>query len=541
MTARWRCDHDKGVLLANFAKRGWTRASEDSDWNFYWASPQGTKAIFAAESGVRLNDNQVVSHFPNHYELTRKDLMVKNLKRYRKELERTWLESKEANGGSGGSSGHMGIAEAASRMCGLCGGSGGCSTSSAGSGIGGLGSGAGPCPDLDIIPTTFSTRLPSASSVSAHALSSPSSPHHLVSLLFRGARAVLPNDFSLFVEEYKKSPSLMWIMKPTSKSQGKGIFIINKLAQVKKWANSQLNKAQRDAYVISRYINDPLLIGGKKFDLRIYVLVTSYRPLKVYVYRHGFARFTTVNYSNEAGDIDNELMHLTNVAIQKHSDGYSHSHGGKWSLRNLKLYVEGTRGAEAATKLMADIGWSILHSLKACQNVLINDRHCFECYGYDVMVDTALKPWLLEVNASPSLSTTTPTDKALKTALIGDVLDIVLPPSFFDQGSGSGPSSRGASSSAGGGAAGGSSNARRRSCTGGDAGADDESAAGGPYSGGGSGAFELLFDEAVELEAERTRREAAGEVTRGRGVQTKGQGSRGAGSASRHHGSSWAP
>ena len=89
--------------------------------------------------------------------------------------------------------------------------------------------------------------------------------------------------------------------------------------------------------------------------------------LSVYAYRHGFARFTTVNYSTRRND--NEFMHLTNVAIQKHADGYSNAHGGKWSLRNLKLYVEGTRGAEAANKLMADIGWVIVHSLKACQNV----------------------------------------------------------------------------------------------------------------------------------------------------------------------------
>ena len=36
----------------------------------------------------RLSDDQIINHFPNHYELTRKDLMVKNIKRFRKDLEK---------------------------------------------------------------------------------------------------------------------------------------------------------------------------------------------------------------------------------------------------------------------------------------------------------------------------------------------------------------------------------------------------------------------------------------------------------------------
>ena len=109
---------------------------------------------------------------------------------------------------------------------------------------------------------------------------------------------LLPADYTLFVEEFRRNPNAMWIMKPTSRcveslhifnthesyhnafsSQGKGIFIINKLAQIKKWS-TQSRWAQmplKEAYVISRYIENPLLIGGKKFDLRIYVLVTNYR------------------------------------------------------------------------------------------------------------------------------------------------------------------------------------------------------------------------------------------------------------------------
>lgn len=69
----------------------------------------------------------------------------------------------------------------------------------------------------------------------------------------------------------------------------------------------------------------------------------------------------------------------------------------------------------------------MLASLKACQGVIINDRHCFELYGYDVIVDADLKPWLIEVNASPSLAASTPADRLMKAQVINDVLNIVAP------------------------------------------------------------------------------------------------------------------
>ena len=91
--------------------------------------------------------------------------------------------------------------------------------------------------------------------------------------------------------------------------------------------------------MISRYIDRPLLVGGKKFDLRLYVLVTSYRPLKVWINSGGFARFCTEKYTHDVAELDNLMIHLTNVAVQKDAKDYSKKHGGKWSLKNLKFTI----------------------------------------------------------------------------------------------------------------------------------------------------------------------------------------------------------
>ena len=66
-------------------------------------------------------------------------------------------------------------------------------------------------------------------------------------------------------------------------------------------------------------------------------------------------------------------------------------------------------------------------SLRSVQNQMVQHKHCFELYGYDVILDDKCRPWLIEINASPSLSTNSVADKKLKKNLIGDVISIVLP------------------------------------------------------------------------------------------------------------------
>lgn len=159
---------------------------------------------------------------------------------------------------------------------------------------------------LDFIPVTFV--LPAGNS----------------NVIFLITKNYLPFslDYNMFVEEYRKNTQSTWIMKPTGKSQGAGIFLINKLSKLKRWSREAKTSFHpaigKESYVISRYIENPLLIGGKKFDLRLYVLVTSFRPLKAYLFKQGFCRFCTVKYDTSVTELDNMYVHLTNVSVQKH-------------------------------------------------------------------------------------------------------------------------------------------------------------------------------------------------------------------------------
>jgi hypothetical protein len=84
---------------------------------------------------------------------------------------------------------------------------------------------------------------------------------------------ILPTEYTKFVRDYSKleGQPTIYICKPTDMSRGRGIFLIRDL--------SELTYDQQ--YIVQRYVDRPLCIGGYKMDLRVYVLVTSFTPLQV--------------------------------------------------------------------------------------------------------------------------------------------------------------------------------------------------------------------------------------------------------------------
>lgn len=180
-----------------------------------------------------------------------------------------------------------------------------------------------------------------------------------------------------------------------------------------------------ETYVVQHYVNNPYTIGGKKFDLRLYVLVTSFSPLTFWIYRSGFARFSNARYSQSKGEIDNLFMHLTNASVQKTASDYDSTTGCKWPLRDLKLFLISKHGIRPVDTLFHSIQCLIIRSLLSVQQTIIQDKHCFELYGYDILIDNDLKPWLLEVNSSPALTADTSLDYDLKRNLVIDTMKIV--------------------------------------------------------------------------------------------------------------------
>lgn len=145
-------------------------------------------------------------------------------------------------------------------------------------------------------------------------------------------------------------------MKPIGKSRGRGIKVVSSL--------SELNYT--DNIVVQKYILNPMLIDGYKFDMRIYVLVTSFHPLEAFVYREGFARLSTEKYTLDAHSIKNTFVHLTNFAINKNnvSSNSNFAGGSKISLKTLKDKI--TRMGHSFSNIWTQVHDIIIKSLLGC-------------------------------------------------------------------------------------------------------------------------------------------------------------------------------
>lgn len=235
---------------------------------------------------------------------------------------------------------------------------------------------------------------------------------------------LLSKEYVNFVEEFHRIKDTddynIWIVKPVGKSRGKGIFLIDNISDV------PLN----DTFLVQKYLTSPLLLDeGYKFDMRIYCLVTSVNPLEMFLYKDGFARVSNELYSL---DISNIKVHLTNAAIQNRqaekSKNYEKIYGGsKISLDMLRIKLRRQYGIDFDNIIWPQVKDIITKVFICCQNDIPYCPSTFEMFGFDVIIDSNLKCWLLEINSSPSLERSNVLDDEIKLPLVNDIIKIVDP------------------------------------------------------------------------------------------------------------------
>jgi len=310
---------------------------------------------------------------------------------------------------------------------------------------------------------------------------------------------VLPGEIADFRQQFdnlgNSIGNKIYIIKPDTGCQGRGIFL----------TKSFDNIPQNENVVAQVYMKKPLLIDGFKFDLRLYCLVSSVKPLRMYLFQDGLVRMCTEEYVKpNKQNINNVCMHLTNYAVNKRNANFqqplaksseeNQDEGSKRSLKWFMSYIAQEKGEAKAEWLWRRMGTLCVRSVlsiiptlsreydqhfKSFNNIPVNPidietmnndentktnlraksasksnsdlsiehgstsseeedsesskdaqsnypnvrgSRCFEVLGFDVMIDSNLKPWIIEVNHLPSFGTDSPLDYDIKDRLMKQVL-----------------------------------------------------------------------------------------------------------------------
>ena len=261
---------------------------------------------------------------------------------------------------------------------------------------------------------------------------------------------ILPNDSENFEHEYKKSKKSIWIAKPVNMSRGRFIKLIYNAQTYRKIMIDSSNNSNNIQYLISKYLDKPHLLNNKKYDLRIYVIVLSFTPLKIYLYYNGLVRFATEDYIKD--NYNNIYIHLTNYSINKQNPNYKKNlkdnkeiaemeeleedneqcdDSSKWSLVEYRNFFKKEGNESNLEKIWKQIEDIVIKTMINVTEVNSRDlsgnknNNVFELYGFDIFVDDKFKVWLLEVNVNPSLHCTSPLDLSIKTELIVDLFNLI--------------------------------------------------------------------------------------------------------------------
>lgn len=237
----------------------------------------------------------------------------------------------------------------------------------------------------------------------------------------------MPADREAWLEDRRTNPDVVWIRKPTGSSRGRGIELVRRIEDV----------PNEPGWMVQQYIGAPHLLDGYKYVLRMYVLITSLRPLVVYIHSNGVCKRTSRPYTLDPEMHSDRYVHLTNPPVQKGNAEV------EWGSMNSDLdqYFErlASEGIDA-DGLRHRIHDAVTKVALACSeearllsgHIPGDHSHCYELLGFDILIDEELNPWVLECNLGPVMSVGAEYDeaaarlvRAAKNTVSRDVLSVL--------------------------------------------------------------------------------------------------------------------
>ena len=220
----------------------------------------------------------------------------------------------------------------------------------------------------------------------------------------------------------------LWIVKPTHCNRGTGIRMFRSLGAI------QAHLAEKGGtMVVQKYVECPLLLMNRKFDIRCLVFVDT--QMNVYMYQDSYVRMSSYEYDTE--NLEDRSIHLTNYAVQKKTEAASQfEEGNNLTLDDFQRIVREEHADRQDFDVQRDIVEQykklIMETFNACKDKLnpFREKHTFEVYGFDFLVDANFKCWLLEVNTNPYIGCSSAIITRIFTGMLEGVARLAIDPYF---------------------------------------------------------------------------------------------------------------
>ncbi len=233
-----------------------------------------------------------------------------------------------------------------------------------------------------------------------------------------------------------------WIIKPVNLNRGMCIKIENEIEKIESEIKEIKEKSKIEnlydgkekkckRLLLQKYIEKPLLYQGRKFDIRLWVLLIGNKPNYVYIFKEGHLKASCLKYNLNSND---PYIHLTNYSIQKHNSNFSKIEiGNEIPFKDFQNELDNLNTGINFRKIIYPKICKIVRiTAGACKDRinLMKRKNCFEIFGYDFMIDCNYNPFLIEINTNPGLEISSPLINMLLPRLIDDAFKLTIDVEF---------------------------------------------------------------------------------------------------------------